>query len=31
MKGYVVGQDRSQSPLFLEVLDDYIAEDNPVG
>jgi transposase len=30
MKRYVVGQDRSQSTLFPEVLDDYIGEDNPV-
>ena len=30
MKRYVVGQERSQSTLFPEVLDDYIAEDNPV-
>ena len=30
MKQYMVGQDRSQSTLFPEVLDDYIAEDNPV-
>ena len=30
MKRYVVGQDRSQRTLFPEVLDDYIAEDNPV-
>src|SRR4029077_10281518 len=30
MKRYVVGQDRSQSTLFPEVLDDYLAEDNPV-
>src|SRR6267378_1801407 len=30
MKRYVVGQDRSQSTLFPEVRDDYIAEDNPV-
>src|ERR1700691_4655057 len=30
MKRYVVRQDRSQSALFPEVLDDYIAEDNPV-
>src|SRR4030088_3599248 len=30
MKRYVVGQDRSQSTLFPDVLDDYIAEDNPV-
>jgi hypothetical protein len=30
MKRYVLGQNRSQSTLFPEVLDDYIAEDNPV-
>src|ERR1700736_3614611 len=30
MKRYVLGQDRSQSTLFPEVLDDYFAEDNPV-
>src|ERR1700726_4225759 len=30
MKRYVVGQDRSQSTLFPERLDDYIAEANPV-
>ncbi len=30
MKRYVEGQNRSQSTLFPEVLDDYIAEDNPV-
>jgi len=30
MKRYVVGQDRSQSTLFPEVLDDYVAENNPV-
>jgi transposase len=30
MKRYVVGQDRSQSTLFPESLDEYIAEDNPV-
>jgi len=31
MKRYVVGQDRSQSTLFPEFLDDYIAEDNRSG
>jgi len=30
MKRYVVGQDRSQSTLFPESLEDYIAADNPV-
>jgi len=30
MKRYVEGSDRSQSTLFPERLDDYIAEDNPV-
>src|ERR1700690_1749274 len=30
MRRYVVGQDRSQSTLFPEVLDEYIVEDNPV-
>jgi hypothetical protein len=30
MKRYVVGQDRSQSTLFPESLNAYIAEDNPV-
>jgi len=30
MKRYVEGEDRSQSALFPERLDDYIAEDNPV-
>jgi len=30
MKRYVVGQDRSQSTLFPESLDEYIAADNPV-
>ena len=30
MKRFVEGEDRSQSTLFPEVLDDYIAEDNPV-
>jgi transposase len=30
MKRFVEGQDRSQSTLFPESLDDYIAEDNPV-
>jgi transposase len=30
MKRFVEGEDRSQSMLFPERLDDYIAEDNPV-
>ncbi len=30
MKRYVEGEDRSQSALFPERLDDYIAEDNSV-
>ena len=30
MKRYVEGENRSQSTLFSESLDDYIAEDNPV-
>lgn len=30
MKRFVDGEDRSQSMLFPECLDDYIAEDNPV-
>ena len=30
MKRYVEGEDRSQSVLFPEKLDDYIGEDNPV-
>ena len=30
MKRYVAGEDRSQSVLFPEKLDDYIGEDNPV-
>ena len=30
MKRYVEGEERSQSTLFPERLDDYIAEDNPV-
>src|SRR5690349_10791429 len=30
MKRYVEGQDRSQTTLFPESLDEYIAEDNPV-
>jgi len=30
MKRFVEGQDRSQSALFPECLEDYIAEDNPV-
>jgi hypothetical protein len=29
MKRFVEGEDRSQSTLFPEHLDDYIAEDNP--
>jgi transposase len=29
-KRYIEGEDRSQSTLFPEHLDDYIAEDNPV-
>jgi transposase len=28
--GYIEGQDRKQTVLFPEVLDDYISEDNPV-
>jgi transposase len=28
--GYIQGTPRDQSLLFPEVLDDYIAEDNPV-
>ncbi len=27
---FVVGQDRNQSTLFPELLDDYIGDDNPV-
>ena len=30
MKRFVEGEDRSQSTLFPERLEDYIAEDNPV-
>jgi transposase len=30
MKRFIEGEDRSQSTLFPELLDDYIAEDNPV-
>ncbi|HWO38684.1 MAG TPA: IS1182 family transposase [Candidatus Acidoferrum sp.] len=30
MKRFIEGEDRSQSTLFPEYLDDYIAEDNPV-
>ena len=30
MTRFVVGDDRSQSTLFPERLDDYLAEDNPV-
>ena len=30
MKRFVESEDRSQSTLFPERLDDYIAEDNPV-
>src|SRR6202163_4845612 len=30
MRRYVEGQDRSQTTLFPESLDEYIAEDNPV-
>ena len=30
MKRFIEGNDRSQSTLFPECLDDYIAEDNPV-
>jgi transposase len=30
MKRFVAGEDRSQSTLFPERLDDYVAEDNPV-
>jgi len=30
MARFVEGEDRSQSTLFPERLDDYIAEDNPV-
>ena len=30
MKRFVVGDDRSQSPLFPERLDEYLGDDNPV-
>ena len=30
MKRFVEGEDRTQSTLFPERLDDYISEDNPV-
>ena len=30
MKRYVEGEARSQTTLFPDALDDYIAEDNPV-
>jgi transposase len=30
MKRFIEGEDRNQSTLFPELLDDYIAEDNPV-
>jgi transposase len=30
MKRFIEGEDRSQSTLFPERLDDYIAEDNPI-
>jgi transposase len=30
MKRFIEGQERSQSTLFPESLEDYIAEDNPV-
>jgi len=30
MKRFIEGENRSQSTLFPETLDDYIAEDNPV-
>ncbi|WP_169560474.1 transposase, partial [Nevskia ramosa] len=30
MKRFIEGEDRSQSVLFPERLDDYIGEDNPV-
>ena len=31
MTRFVVGDDRSQSTLFPERLEDYLSEDNPVG
>ena len=30
MKRFIEGEDRHQSTLFPEALDDYITEDNPV-
>jgi transposase len=30
MKRFIEGEDRSQSTLFPEHLEDYLAEDNPV-
>ncbi len=30
MKRFVEGEDRTQGVLFPELLDDYVAEDNPV-
>ena len=30
MKRFIQGQDRTQSTLLPELLDEYIAEDNPV-
>ena len=30
MKRFIEGEDRNQSTLFPECLEDYIAEDNPV-
>ena len=30
MTRFVIGDDRSQSTLFPERLDDYLSEDNPV-
>ena len=30
MTRFVVGDDRSQSTLFFERLDDYVSDDNPV-
>ena len=30
MTRFVVGEDRNQSTLFPELLDDYVGDDNPV-
>ena len=30
MSGFIEGEDRNQTTLFPERLDDYVAEDNPV-